>query len=219
MAIVQTIRFCIMNNGTERLHGGFAPCTKGLWSCFKPVRIVIKRYLNVCMTVLHDEQKGFEVASSRFASWSKGTWTFAWRFCTMNKRALKLLQAGLHREQKVLERLHDGFARVQKCLEVSSRGFASCTKMPWSWFKGLCTCTKMPWSWFKGLCAVYKRVLKLVQEALRRVQKVLEQCKNGLVHGTIWAWSYFKPFLHREQFGPEVTSKKKSPITLITDLG
>ena len=32
----------------------------------------------------------------------------------MNKRALKLLQAGLHRDQKVLERLHDGFARVQK---------------------------------------------------------------------------------------------------------
>ena len=26
------------------------------------------------------------------------------------KKALKLLQAGLHREQKVLERLHDGFA-------------------------------------------------------------------------------------------------------------
>ncbi len=29
----------------------------------------------------------------------------------MNKRALKLLQAGLHRDQKVLERLQDGFAR------------------------------------------------------------------------------------------------------------
>ena len=48
---------------------------------------------------------------------------FAGRFCVMYKRALKLLQAGLHREQKVLERLHDGFARVQKGLEVSSRGF------------------------------------------------------------------------------------------------
>ena len=126
----------------------------------------------------------------------------------MNKRALKLLQAGLHREQKVLERLHDGFARVQKCLEVSSRGFASCTKMPWSWFKGLCTCTKMPWSWFKGLCAVYKRVLKLVQGALRRVRKGFERCKNGFVHGTIWAWSNFKFFLRSVQFDLEVGSSR-----------
>ena len=44
------------------------------------------------------------------------------------KRLLKLVQAGLHREQKGIERLHDGFARVQKGLEVSSWGFASCTK-------------------------------------------------------------------------------------------
>ena len=58
----------------------------------------------------------------------------------------------LHREQKVLERLHGGFARVQKGLEVSSWGVH-----------------------------VYKRALKLVQGVLRRVQKGLERCKNGLV--------------------------------------
>ena len=44
------------------------------------------------------------------------------------KRLLKLVQAGLHREQKGIERLHDGFARVQKGLEVSSWGFCTCTK-------------------------------------------------------------------------------------------
>ena len=46
----------------------------------------------------------------------------------MNKRALKLLQAGLHREQKVLERLHDGLENEKKCLEVGARGFGQCTK-------------------------------------------------------------------------------------------
>ena len=46
------------------------------------------------------------------------------------KRLLKLVQAGLHREQKGIERLHDGFARVQKGLEVSSWGFCTCTKGP-----------------------------------------------------------------------------------------
>lgn len=30
MIFVQTIRFCGMTMGTEHLHGGFAPCTKGL---------------------------------------------------------------------------------------------------------------------------------------------------------------------------------------------
>ena len=145
-----------------------------------------------------------------------GLWTFVGRFCAVNNWFLNVCMTVLHREQKVLERLHDGFARVQKGLEVSSRGFASCTKMPWSWFKGLCTCTKMPWSWFKGLCAVYKRVLKLVQGALRRVQKGIEQCKNGLVHGTIWPWSYFKSFLRSVQFRLEVTSGRFAHFVTIT---
>ena len=53
--------------GLERLHGGFAPCAKGLWTfacrfCVVYKRpwtlagrfcIMNKRYLNVCMTVLH----------------------------------------------------------------------------------------------------------------------------------------------------------------------
>ena len=156
------------------------------------------------------------MAANREMNHEQWHWTLAGRFCMMNKRALKLFQAGLHRDQKVLERLHDGFARVQKCLEVSSRGFASCTKMPWSWFKGLCTCTKMPWSWFKGLCAVYKRVLKLVQGALRRVQKGIEQCKNGLVQWTIWAWGNFKLFLRSVQFDLEVASKRFCILSLKT---
>ena len=33
---------------------------------------------------------------------------------------------------------------------------------------------------------VYKKALKLVQGTFARVQKGIEQCKNGLVHGTIW---------------------------------
>ena len=57
--------------GTEHLHGGFAPCTKGLRSNFKPVCIVNKRALNVCMTVLH-----------------------------VYKKALKLVQGVLHRVHK-----------------------------------------------------------------------------------------------------------------------
>ena len=73
----------------------------------------------------------------------------------MNNDTQNVCRTVLHREQKVLERLHDGFARVQKGLEVSSWGVH-----------------------------VYKRALKLVQGVLRRVQKGLEQCKNGLVHAT-----------------------------------
>ena len=33
----------------------------------------------------------------------------------------------------------------------------------------------------QGVLHVYKKALKLVQGALRRVQKGIEQCKNGLV--------------------------------------
>ena len=54
---------------------------------------------------------------------------------------------------------------------------------------------------------VYKRALKVVQGALRRVKKGLERCKNGLVQWTIWAWSCFKSFLRRVQFGHELTSR------------
>ena len=58
-----------------------------------------KKALNVCMTVLHDEQKGIE-----------------------------RLHGGFARVQKGIELSSRGFARVQKSIEVSSGGFASCTK-------------------------------------------------------------------------------------------
>ena len=157
---------------------------------------------------------------------------FVGRSCIVNKRPLKLLQGGLHRQQKDFERLHSGFA--------------SCTNGLWSYFKGFCTgnkralnvcrkvlhhvqkglevtsrglatCTKRAWSYFRGSCIVYKRAMKLLQGALYRVQKGYEQCKNGFCSWnnlglkllqvvfascTIWAWSYFRSILHRVQFGP-----------------
>ena len=48
------------------------------------------------------------------------------------KRLLKLVQAGLHREQKGIERLQDGLA--------------SCTKGSWTFAWRFCTCAKRPWS-------------------------------------------------------------------------
>ena len=58
------------------------------------------------------------------------------------KRLLKLVQAGLHREQKGIERLHDGFACVQKGIERLHGGFARVQKglEVSSWV--FCTCTK-----------------------------------------------------------------------------
>ena len=58
-----------------------------------------KRYLNVCMTVVH-----------------------------VCKKALKLVHGDFARVQKVPEVSSRGFARVQKGLEVSSRDFCTCTK-------------------------------------------------------------------------------------------
>ena len=58
-----------------------------------------KRYLNVCMTVLH-----------------------------VCKKALKLVHGDFARVQKGIEVSSRGFARVQKGLEVSSRDFCTCTK-------------------------------------------------------------------------------------------
>ena len=62
----------------------------------------------------------------------------------MNNWFLNVCMTVLHREQKVLERLHDGFARVQKGLEVSSRGFARVQKGIEVSSRGFCTCTKRP---------------------------------------------------------------------------
>ena len=55
---------------------------------------------------------------------------------------------------------------------------------------------------------VYKKALKSVQGILRRVQKGFEQCKNGLVHATKGYWSCFKAFLRSVQFEHEVASRQ-----------
>ena len=62
----------------------------------------------------------------------------------MNKRALIVCMAVLHREQSSIERLHDGFACVQKGIERLHGGFARVQKglEVSSW--GFCTCTKGP---------------------------------------------------------------------------
>ena len=63
----------------------------------------------------------------------------------MNNEALNIcMGGGVHKEQLVLERLHDGFARVQKGIEVSSRGFARVQKGLEVSSRGFCTCTKRP---------------------------------------------------------------------------
>ena len=119
--------------------------------------------LNACRTVLRRVQKVLERLHGGFASCTKRHWTFAWSFCIMNKRALNVCMEVLHVCKKVLKLVHGGGH-------------------------------------------VYKRALKLVQGTFARVQKGIEQCKNGLVHGTIWPWSYFKSFLRSVQFDLEVTS-------------
>ena len=134
------------------------------------------------------------MAANREMNHEQWHWTLAGRFCMMNKRALKLLQAGLHRDQKVLERLHDGFARWTKGL--------------WSCFKPVCIVNKRYLNVCMTVLHVYKNALKLVQGALRRVRKGFERCKNGFVHRTIWAWSNFKFFLRSVQFNLEVGSSR-----------
>ena len=69
----------------------------------------------------------------------------------------------------------------------------------------------------QGVLHVYKKALKLVQGTFARVQKGIEQCKNGLVHGTIWPWSYFKSFLRSVQFRLEVTSGRFAHFVTITE--
>ena len=84
--------------------------------------------LNICIEVLHKEQKVLERLHGGFAQGTKGSLTFAWRFCAVYKKALNVCMELLHHEQKGFERLHGAFARVQKGIEVSSRGFCTCTK-------------------------------------------------------------------------------------------
>ena len=69
----------------------------------------------------------------------------------------------------------------------------------------------------QGVLHVYKKALKLVQGTFARVQKGIEQCKNGLVHETIWPWSYFKSFLRSVQFRLEVTSGRFAHFVTITE--
>ena len=68
---------------------------------------------------------------------------FAGRFCIMNKRYLNVCMTVLHVYKRALKLV-------------------------------------------QGVLHVYKKALKLVQGTFARVQKGIEQCKNGLVHGTIW---------------------------------
>ena len=94
------IRFCIENNEAwnlcmavlrmeqlvfERLQGGFASCTKGVWTFAWRFCVMYKRALNVCMTVLHREQKGLERLHDGFARVQKGLEVSSWGFCTCTK--------------------------------------------------------------------------------------------------------------------------------------
>ena len=112
-----------------------------------------------------------------FVAWTISHWTFARRFYTRNNRALNVCMTVLRREQKGIERLHDGFA--------------SCTKGLWTFAWRFCDMYKRSLNVCMEVLHVCKKALKLVQGAFARVQKGFERCKNGLVHGTIWAWSYF----------------------------
>ena len=67
------------------------------------------------------------------------------------KRLLKLVQAGLHREQKDIERLQDGFA----------------------------SCAKGHWTFAGRFCVEYKKALNVCRTVLRRVQKVVERLHDG----------------------------------------
>ena len=49
-------------------------------------------------------------------------------FCIMNNVAPNICREVLHKEQSVIERLHDGLRRVQKVIERLHDGFAPCTK-------------------------------------------------------------------------------------------
>ena len=56
----------------ERLHSGFASCTKGPCSYFKGSCNVYKKGLKLLQGVLHHVQKGHEVTSRGLASCTKG---------------------------------------------------------------------------------------------------------------------------------------------------
>ena len=86
MAIVQTIRFCIMNNEALNIcmGGGY---TRNNWS------------LNVCMTVLHVCKKGLKLVHGVFARVQKG---------------IEVSSRGFARVQKGLEVSSRGFASCTK---------------------------------------------------------------------------------------------------------
>ena len=90
----------------ERLHGGFASCTKRLWTFAWSFCIMNKRALNVCMELLH-----------------------------VCKKALKFVQGDFARIQKGIEVSSRGFARVQKGIEQCKNGLVHGTIWPWSYFK------------------------------------------------------------------------------------
>ena len=71
--------------GLERLHGGFAPCAKGLWTFACRFCVVYKRALNACRTVLHHEQKVLERLHDGFARVQKGLEVSSRDFCTCTK--------------------------------------------------------------------------------------------------------------------------------------
>ena len=71
--------------GLERLHGGFAPCAKGLWTVACRFCVMYKRALNVCMTVLHVCKKTLKLVHGGFARVQKGIEVSSWGFCTCTK--------------------------------------------------------------------------------------------------------------------------------------
>ena len=89
--------------GFERLHSGFASCTKGPWSYFKGSCNVYKKGLKLLQGVLHHVQKGSEVTSRGLASCTKGLWSYFKGLCIMYKRAMNNVKMVLFTEQFGLE--------------------------------------------------------------------------------------------------------------------
>ena len=66
---------------------------EGVCPCAPTVSLMVKQWLNdnnlplkLFSGFLHRVQSAFERLYDGFASWTKGPWTFAWRFCTCAKR-------------------------------------------------------------------------------------------------------------------------------------
>ena len=133
----------------EPLHGGFTHGTIGLWTFVGRFCAVNNWFLNVCMTVLHREQKGLERLHDDFAGVQKGIEVSSWGFCTCTKgywswfmvvlqvykRVLKLVQGVLHVYKKALKLVQGALRRIQKGIEQCKNGLVQWTIWAWSYFK------------------------------------------------------------------------------------